>query len=65
MALAVNVEGGFRFVICDAVANEREYISSTNRKLSWHVLPGYASDLNPHEQAGNHVEPEGPQQSTA
>ncbi|MBC7484134.1 MAG: hypothetical protein H7337_20045 [Rhizobacter sp.] len=65
VALAVNAEGGFRCVICDAVANEREYLSSTNRKSSWHVLPGCASELNPHGQAGNHVEPEGPQQSTA
>jgi hypothetical protein len=29
--------------------NVREYIESTNGKLTMHVLPGYAPDLNPDE----------------
>ena len=36
-------------------ANVREYIASTNGKLSMHVLPGYAPDLNPDELAWSHV----------
>ena len=33
----------------------REYIESTNGKLSMHVLPGYAPDLNPDELVWSHV----------
>ena len=65
VALAVNADGGFRFAICDAVASAREHIASTNRKLSCHVSPGHASELKPHEQAGSHFNPEGPQQGAA
>ena len=36
-------------------ANVREYIASTNGKLSMHVLPGYAPDLNPDELVWSHV----------
>jgi transposase len=33
----------------------REYIESTHGKLSLHVLPGYAPDLNPDELVWSHV----------
>jgi len=36
-------------------ANVREYIASTHGKLSMHVLPGYAPDLNPDELVWSHV----------
>ena len=36
-------------------ANVRQYIASTNGKLSMHVLPGYAPDLNPDELVWSHV----------
>lgn len=36
-------------------ANVREYIESTKGKLSMHVLPGYAPDLNPDEWVWSHV----------
>ena len=36
-------------------ANVREYIDSTQGKLSMHVLPGYAPDLNPDELVWSHV----------
>ena len=36
-------------------AKVREYIASTNGKLSMHVLPGYAPDLNPDELVWSHV----------
>ena len=36
-------------------ANVREYIASTEGKLSMHVLPGYAPDLNPDELVWSHV----------
>lgn len=36
-------------------ADVREYIKSTNGKLSLHVLPGYAPDLNPDELVWSHV----------
>jgi transposase len=36
-------------------ANVREYIASTQGKLSMHVLPGYAPDLNPDELVWSHV----------
>jgi transposase len=36
-------------------ANVREYIASTRGKLSMHVLPGYAPDLNPDELVWSHV----------
>jgi transposase len=36
-------------------ANVREYIESTKGKLSMHVLPGYAPDLNPDELVWSHV----------
>ena len=36
-------------------ANVREYIASTNGKLSMHVLPGYAPELNPDELVWSHV----------
>lgn len=36
-------------------ANVREYIASTAGKLTMHVLPGYAPDLNPDELAWSHL----------
>ena len=36
-------------------ANVREYIESTKGKLSMHVLPGHAPDLNPDELVWSHV----------
>ena len=36
-------------------ANVREYIASTNGKLSRHVLPGHAPDLNPDALVWSHV----------
>ena len=36
-------------------ANVREYIESTKGKLTMHVLPGYAPDLNPDELVWSHV----------
>ena len=36
-------------------ANVREYIASTRGKLSMHVLPGYAPDLNPDELVWSYV----------
>ena len=36
-------------------ANLREYIDSTQGKLSMHILPGYAPDLNPDELVWRHV----------
>ena len=36
-------------------ANVREYIASTNGKLSMHILPGYAPDLNPDELVWSYV----------
>ncbi len=36
-------------------ANVREYIESTKGKLTMHVLPGYAPDLNPDELVCSHV----------
>ena len=36
-------------------ANVRGYIESTKGKLSMHVLPGYAPDLNPDELVWSHV----------
>jgi transposase len=33
----------------------RDYVSSTNGKLTLHFLPGYAPELNPDEQAWSHV----------
>lgn len=36
-------------------ANVREYIASTKGKLTMHVLPGYAPDLNPDELVWSHV----------
>jgi len=36
-------------------ANVREYIASTQGKLTMHVLPGYAPDLNPDELVWSHV----------
>ena len=35
--------------------NVREYIASTQGKLTMHVLPGYAPDLNPDELVWSHV----------
>jgi transposase len=35
--------------------NVREYIASTNGRLTMHVLPGYAPDLNPDELVWSHV----------
>ena len=35
--------------------NVREYIASTRGKLTMHVLPGYAPDLNPDELVWSHV----------
>ena len=36
-------------------ASVREYVTSTQGKLSLHVLPGYAPDLNPDELVWSHV----------
>ena len=36
-------------------ANVRQYIESTKGKLSMHILPGYAPDLNPDELVWSHV----------
>lgn len=36
-------------------ANVKEYIASTKGKLTMHVLPGYAPDLNPDELVWSHV----------
>jgi len=36
-------------------ANVREYVQSTEGKLSLHFLPGYAPDLNPDELVWSHV----------
>ncbi len=36
-------------------SNVREYIASTQGKLTMHVLPGYAPDLNPDELVWSHV----------
>lgn len=36
-------------------ADVREYIASTNGKLTMHILPGYAPDLNPDELVWSHV----------
>ena len=36
-------------------ANVREYVASTNGKLTMHFLPGYAPDLNPDELVWSHV----------
>ena len=36
-------------------ANVREYIDSTKGKLTMHILPGYAPDLNPDELVWSHV----------
>ncbi|WP_042876855.1 IS630 family transposase [Cupriavidus necator] len=36
-------------------ANVREYIESTKGKLTMHVLPGYAPDLNPDEFVWSHL----------
>ena len=36
-------------------ASVREYVASTQGKLSQHVLPGYAPDLNPDELVWSHV----------
>ena len=36
-------------------ANVRQYIESTKGKLTMHVLPGYAPDLNPDELVWSHV----------
>ena len=36
-------------------ANVKEYIASTNGRLTMHVLPGYAPDLNPDELVWSHV----------
>jgi transposase len=33
----------------------RDYVSSTNGKLTLHFLPGYAPELNPDEQVWSHV----------
>jgi transposase len=35
--------------------NVREYIASTQGKLTMHVLPGYAPDLNPDELVWSHI----------
>lgn len=35
--------------------NVRQYIESTNGKLTMHLLPGYAPDLNPDELVWSHV----------
>ena len=36
-------------------ANVRQYIESTQGKLSMHILPGYAPDLNPDELVWSHA----------
>jgi transposase len=36
-------------------ANVREYIESTGGKLTMHILPGYAPDLNPDELVWSYV----------
>ena len=36
-------------------ANVREYIESTKGRLTMHILPGYAPDLNPHELVWSYV----------
>ena len=36
-------------------ASVGEYVTSTNGKLTLHVLPGYAPDLNPDELVWSHV----------
>jgi transposase len=36
-------------------AAARDYVSSTNGKLTLHFLPGYAPELNPDEQVWSHV----------
>lgn len=36
-------------------ASVGEYVASTNGKLTLHVLPGYAPDLNPDELVWSHV----------
>ena len=36
-------------------ANVREYIESTKGKLTMHILPGYAPDLNPDELVWSYV----------
>jgi transposase len=36
-------------------ANVRKYIESTQGKLTMHILPGYAPDLNPDELVWSHV----------
>jgi transposase len=36
-------------------ANVREYVASTNGRLTLHFLPGYAPDLNPDELVWSHV----------
>ena len=36
-------------------ANVREYIESTKGKLTMHILPGYAPELNPDELVWSHV----------
>ena len=41
-------------------ANVREYVASTERKLTLHFLPGYAPDLNPDELVCSHVKRTGP-----
>ena len=41
-------------------ANVREYVATTDGKLSLHFLPGYAPDLNPDELVWSHVKRTGP-----
>ena len=36
-------------------ARVRDYVASTNGRLSLHFLPGYAPDLNPDEWVWSHV----------
>ena len=38
----------------------KEYVASTNGKLTLHFLPGYAPDLNPDELVWSHVKRTGP-----
>jgi transposase len=33
----------------------KDYVASTNGKLTWHFLPGYAPELNPDERVWSHV----------
>ena len=40
--------------------NVREYVASTEGKLTLHFLPGYAPDLNPDELVWSHVKRTGP-----